>query len=82
MPRSAAIPVSLGDNFALYHPSFGDTGYVMCGAWGFAELCSRKFLRILADELAAAGFPVLRIDYPGTCNMLDPDPDRGLDGWV
>lgn len=82
MPRSAAIPVSLGDNFALYHPSFGDTGYVMCGAWGFAELCSRKFLRILADELAAAGFPVLRIDYPGTCNMLDPEPDSGLDGWV
>jgi len=82
MSRSAAIPVSLGDNFALYHPSFGDTGYVMCGAWGFAELCSRKFLRILADDLAAAGFPVLRIDYPGTCNMLDPEPDTGLDGWV
>ena len=82
MPRSAAVPVSLGDNFALYHPSFGDTGYVICGAWGFAELCSRKFLRILADELAETGFPVLRIDYPGTCNMLDPKPDSGLDGWI
>ncbi|MBD1548958.1 alpha/beta fold hydrolase [Roseibium aggregatum] len=82
MPRSAALPVSLGEDFALYHAASGSTGYVFCGAWGYDELCSRKFLRRLAEDLADAGFPVLRADYPGTVNMRDPVPDTGLEGWI
>ncbi len=58
------------------------TGIVICRSWGFDELCTRKFLRCLADALAAAGFPVLRFDYPGTVDSLDLPDGEDLRSWT
>ena len=77
-----AMPVSFDGNFAFHHAASGETGFVLCGTWGYDELCSRKFLRVIADRLSSLGYPVLRFDYPGTANMLDPVPESGLRGWV
>ena len=60
----------------------GQTGIVLCRSWGFDELCTRKFLRCLADALAAAGFPVLRFDYPGTVDSLDLPDGEDLRSWT
>lgn len=62
--------------------SRGRTGIVLCRSWGFDELCTRKFLRFLADALAAKGFPVLRFDYPGTVDSLDLAQGEDLQSWT
>ncbi|MCP8896254.1 alpha/beta hydrolase [Shinella daejeonensis] len=58
------------------------TGVVLCRSWGFDELCTRKFLRLLAEALAEAGFAVLRFDYPGTVDSLDGPDGGGLAAWT
>jgi alpha/beta superfamily hydrolase len=58
------------------------TGVLLCRPWGHDEVCSRKFYKILADAIASAGFPVLRFDYPGTVDSVDPKEDGGLESWV
>lgn len=60
----------------------GRTGIVVCRSWGFDELCTRKFLRCLADAMAAKGFPVLRFDYPGTVDSLDLSKAEDLVSWT
>ena len=69
----------------LTHPDAahqGRTGIVLCRSWGFDELCTRKFLRCLADALAVKGFPVLRFDYPGTVDSLDLAQGEDLQSWT
>jgi len=58
------------------------TGVVLCRSWGVDEMCTRKFLRVLADDFAAKGFPVLRFDYPGTVDSLDRPGGEDLDAWT
>lgn len=36
---------------------------VLCAPWGYEENCSYKTFRLLAQELAKAGFDTLRFDY-------------------
>ncbi|WP_029057634.1 alpha/beta hydrolase family protein [Stappia stellulata] len=64
--EAALVPVSLAGTFAVLHPAQGAVGVVIAGPWGYEDLCARRSLRILADQLAAAGYPVLRFDWPGT----------------
>ena len=59
-----------------------NTGVLLCRSWAHAELCSRKFYKVMADRVAEAGFPTLRFDYPGTVDSCDPAPDNGLESWV
>lgn len=82
MTSAPALPVSFEDGFAFYHPGSGDTGYVFCGSWGYDEMCSRKFLRLVAQDICDHGAPVLRYDYPGTVNMPDTPDKVTLAGWV
>lgn len=81
-PPTSVAPVSFGKNFAFYHAGYRKTGYVFCGSWGYDEMCSRKFLRLIAQDLADDGAPILRFDYPGTINMLDEKNSTTLTGWV
>ena len=76
-------PLYFGDCFGWLHPANGGRGAVICGAHGIEELCTHRFMRHLADELAAAGMPTLRFDYHGTGDSLgsDADPDR-VQQWL
>ncbi len=53
-----------------FHAASGSVGVVLCSSWGFEDLAMRKSWRLLAEAVAAAGFPCLRFDYPGTGNSL------------
>lgn len=58
-------------------------GIVVCPSFGYEYTHTHRSLVHLADELSAAGFPALRIDYPGTGDSegdwLAPDL---LERWV
>ena len=54
----------------FFHPADGSTGVVLCSPWGFEDLVMRKSWRLLAEAIAAAGYPCLRFDYPGTGDSL------------
>jgi pimeloyl-ACP methyl ester carboxylesterase len=76
-------PVYFGDCFGWIHPAEGGRGVVVCSAFGLEDLCTHRFMRHLADELAHAGLPTLRFDYQGTGDSLgtDLDPDR-VQHWL
>lgn len=62
-------PVTFGDNFGWLHTPRGGVGRVavlICQALMQDALLSHCSLRLLADQLAQAGYWVLRFDYPGT----------------
>ena len=79
---TVATPVSIGQNFGWLHHANGDRGVVMCAAMGYEALCAHQSWRVLADNLAAAGLPTLRFDYPGAGDSLDDANDlMPYDSW-
>jgi len=60
------------------HEAPGDTGVVLCAPQGHEMMWSHRALRHLADDLAAAGMPALRFDYPCTGDSTGgcDDPDQ------
>lgn len=81
----ASVPVTFSNTVGLYTPAANQTSstaVLFLSAWGFEEMCVRKFWRILAEGLADAGMPSLRFDYIGTGDALDPaDNADGLALW-
>jgi pimeloyl-ACP methyl ester carboxylesterase len=81
----AAMPVTFSGTVGLFTPAAKPASAVavlFLSPWGFEEMCTRKFWRILAEDLSAAGIASLRFDYVGTGDALDiSDGDRGLDLW-
>ncbi|WP_137128959.1 alpha/beta fold hydrolase [Rhizobium sp. FY34] len=66
----------------MLHAAPGDTAVLICPPWGYEALCAYKSLRILADQLAERGYPVLRFDYPATGNSsVAPDNLSGIEDW-
>ncbi|RAK52558.1 alpha/beta fold hydrolase [Phenylobacterium deserti] len=81
--RPAALSLTLGDCAGWLHGTSGETGVLLCSPWGFEELCLRRAWRMLADNLADAGYPTLRFDYPGCGDSLgDPEKVAGLASLV
>ncbi|BCX17344.1 MAG: alpha/beta hydrolase [Geminicoccaceae bacterium] len=77
------IPLAARDWLGWLHPASGGRGVVLCPPWGFEALCVRRSFVELADALAAAGLPTLRLDLPGTGDALDPPPGTSLVGrWI
>lgn len=50
----------------FFYPGATDVGIVLCPPWGPEELSARASWRRLAEAIAAAGYPCLSFDYPGT----------------
>lgn len=68
--------------FGWLHRGHGRRGIVLCSAFGHEEMRAYRGWRLLAEQLAARGFHVLRFDYPGTGDSsgTETDPDR-LAAW-
>lgn len=60
------------------HAGPGATGVVLCAPWGHEAMWSHRAWRHLAADLASAGMPVLRFDYPGCGDSAGTEegPDR------
>ncbi|WP_174060509.1 serine aminopeptidase domain-containing protein [Agrobacterium tumefaciens] len=83
---SIAHPVSFQGCTGVFHPARKevkqDHAVLFVSPWGMEELCTRKFQRVVAERLAAAGVASLRFDYHGAGDALDPeDVDRAAD-WL
>jgi alpha-beta hydrolase superfamily lysophospholipase len=85
--QHAALPVVFADTVGLFMPPAkggerADTAVLFASPWGLEEISTRKFRRVLAEELSRQGIASLRFDYPGTGDALDPPDFRtGLRVW-
>jgi pimeloyl-ACP methyl ester carboxylesterase len=70
----------------LHGPGDGtafDHGVLICPPVGYEQVHAHRSLRHLADALAEAGFPVVRLDYHGTGDSPGSADDPGrLATWV
>jgi pimeloyl-ACP methyl ester carboxylesterase len=67
---------ALGASFGWLHlhpDKAGDVGVVLCPAFAHDGCAGYRPFRQLAEALAAAGYPTLRFDYPGTGDSCEPD---------
>jgi pimeloyl-ACP methyl ester carboxylesterase len=71
----AIVPVAFDDCLGWLHPAAGGRGVVLCSAFGYEELCSRRTMYELAQTIARAGLPVLRFDYHGTADSTGSGED-------
>lgn len=82
---SSVRPVSFSSTFGLFTAACNSdfrTAVLFASPWGFEEMCTRKFWRLLAEQLADAGIASLRFDYPGTGDALDTvDFSAGIGVW-
>lgn len=67
----------------LHAPATGgsETAVLVCPALGREACVSYRALRLLADRLAAAGYAVLRLEYPGSgdsAELTEPAPEAWL----
>jgi pimeloyl-ACP methyl ester carboxylesterase len=78
-------PVAFSGCFGwLHEPPDGtgcDVAVVICTAFSTDAAIGHCSLTLLADQLAAAGYPALRFDYPGTGDSLDSGLERGDGHW-
>ena len=81
-----AHPVSFEGLAGIFHPARKDVqrdhAVLFVSPWGMEELCSRKFQRVLAEQLAASGVASLRFDYLGSGDALDPDDVGRVADWL
>jgi alpha-beta hydrolase superfamily lysophospholipase len=82
---SAMQPVTFNGCFGWLHlPKQGLSGRVavlLCPGLKNDGLTGYRSYRLLAQALAAAGYPTLRFDYPGTGNSCEPQTDALWAEW-
>ena len=80
-PVAGWLRSEAGQLFCWYHPPLTkqrDLAVLLCDPLGSDRMNLHLTYRHLAMELARSGIPVLRLDYPGTCDSEGSprDPDR------
>lgn len=80
IPVPRMQPVAFAGCFGWFHPPAdgGDTAVLLCPGLSQDASSGHRSYRQLADRLAAAGYPALRFDYPGTGDSCDMDGEP----WV
>jgi pimeloyl-ACP methyl ester carboxylesterase len=73
--------------FGVYHPpargASSRAAIVLCAPLGYEAICAYPALRVFAEQLAAAGHPVLRFDYDGCGDSAGTDRDPGrIPAWI
>jgi pimeloyl-ACP methyl ester carboxylesterase len=59
------------------------TGVVLCPTFGWEDTCSYRSRKRWAEELAEAGYPTVRIDFPGAGDSGGSPRDPGrLEAWT
>lgn len=71
-------PVVFDRTVGWLHSAAGRRGVVIAGAHGFEDLCSRRFLTLMARRMADAGLPVLQFDYPGCGDAAGDHMQAGM----
>ncbi|HTR84321.1 MAG TPA: alpha/beta hydrolase [Reyranella sp.] len=77
-------PVAFAGSFGWLHtPAFGtgDVAVLICPGIAYDALLSHASLRLLGDDLAEAGYPTLRFDYPGTADACDDGIEEAGGHW-
>lgn len=79
------VPVAFAGCFGWFHPPAapgGDVAALLCPGLGQDGSTGYRPFRLLADRLAAAGYPALRFDYPGTGDSCDTDAADLWAAWL
>jgi alpha-beta hydrolase superfamily lysophospholipase len=77
------IPLYVGGCFAVLHPARGRRAALICGSLGDEALNAYRSLVLLADLLAAADIPTLRLSYRGTGDSAGTDYETGrFQQWI
>ena len=78
-------PITFTGCFGWLHETPGEaaceTAVLLCPALGHDARCAHRSLRLLADQLAMAGYPTMRFDYPGTGDSCDPREGEHWGAW-
>jgi alpha-beta hydrolase superfamily lysophospholipase len=77
------IPLYISGCFSVLHPGGGNRGALICGPLSDEALNSYRPLVFLAEQLAGAEIPTLRLSYYGTGDSAgdDGEADR-FDQWL
>lgn len=73
-----AWPVQFAGCAGIFHPARGSRGVIFLNSFGYEALASHKCFRLLAEQCARAGFPVLRFDFLGTGDSKGDESDWNL----
>ncbi len=76
-------PVYISGCYAVLHAAHGRRGVVICGPLGEEALNAYRSQVFLAEQLAQAGFPALRLSYYGTGDSAGEDDEPGrFRAWI
>jgi len=55
--------------------AMANVGLVICKPFGYEAICSHRALRAFGESAVALGMPTLRVDYAGTGDSAEIDPE-------